>query len=114
MNSSLRCVLVAVFLGSLSTIAAAAGAGDDVPKRTVRFADLNLSNTTGVAVLYRRIRSAARAVCEPAVMRDLQLTLLQQRCTEEAIERAVSDVNSPLLTSYYRAKARPAITVARR
>lgn len=114
MKSAIRPTLVAVLLGSMSAVAIAGNATSEVPQRTVRFADLNLTSPSGVVVLYQRIRSAARAVCEPLVLSDLQWQAKGQRCTHEAIQRAVYEVNAPLLTGYYLAKNRPVITVARR
>ncbi len=114
MKSAIRTTLVAALLGSVSAIATAGDATNEVPQRTVHFADLNLASPSGVMVLYQRIRTAARAVCEPLVFSDLQWQAEGQRCTHEAIQRAVYEVNAPLLTGYYLAKNRPAITVAQR
>jgi len=114
MKSAIRPTLAAVLLGSMSAVAIAGNAADEAPQRTVHFADLNLASPSGVAVLYQRIRTAARAVCEPLVFSDLQWHAEGQRCTHQAIQRAVYEVNAPLLTGYYLAKNRPAITVAQR
>ena len=114
MKSAIRHTLVAVLLGSMSAVTSAGNATNDVPQRTVHFADLNLTSPSGVVMLYQRIRSAARAVCEPLVVSNLQWQAKGQRCTHEAIQRAVYEVNAPLLTGYYLAKNRPAISVAQR
>lgn len=114
MKSAIRTTLIAALLGLVSAIATAGAATNDVPQRTVHFADLNLTSPSGVVALYQRIRTAARAVCEPLVFSDLQWQAQGQRCTHEAIQRAVYEVNAPLLTGYYLAKNRPAITVAQR
>jgi UrcA family protein len=114
MKSAIRPTLVAVLLGSMSAVATAGNVPNDVPQRTVHYADLNLTSSSGVVALYQRIRFAARAVCEPAAFSDLQWQAQGVRCTHEAIQRAVYEVNAPLLTGYYLAKNRPAITVAQR
>jgi UrcA family protein len=70
--------------------------------KTVSFRDLNVSNPEGAAVLYKRIKSAASEVCgswdslsqRPAVM----------TCIDEAVSRAVAQVNRPMLTSLHQAK----------
>jgi UrcA family protein len=100
------CALAGVLAGPLNVLAASAANIDDRPSRVVAYGDLDLSRDSGVATLYARINSAARRVCEP--MDDLLEKLSRDRldCREDAIARAVSEVNSPALTSYHQAKAR--------
>jgi len=114
MKSAIRNTLLAVLLGSMSAVATAGNASDSVPQRTVRYSDLNLASPSGVAVLYQRIRSAARAVCQAPLTSDLQAQSFAQRCAQDAIKRAVYEVNAPLLTGYYLAKTRPVLAVAQR
>jgi UrcA family protein len=113
MKSAIRHTIFAVFLGSLSALAAA-GPGDEPAKRTVHFADLDLSHGAGVAVLYSRIQSAAREVCRPANARELKSIMIARQCVEQATARAVAEVNAPMLTSYYLQKTGVPLTVARR
>jgi UrcA family protein len=79
---------------------------DEPPARVVKFRDLDLSQKAGVATLYSRIRSAAHEVCEP--LDEVSIKLLRQRfdCRQDAVARAVADVNSPALTSYYLGKGK--------
>jgi UrcA family protein len=112
MTTAIRHALLAVLLSSLTAVAAAAGVSDEPLKRTVTFADLDLTHASGVAVLYRRIEFAAKEVCEPMMANDLHSVMISRRCVEEAIARAVGDVNAPSLTSYYLAKTKAPITVA--
>lgn len=86
----------------MSTLAATSAEHFDVSRRTVNFADLDVSRSAGAAVLYSRIRSAARDVCEPAIARESMSRTI--RCMDAAIARAVADVNAPALTSYHLAK----------
>jgi UrcA family protein len=70
--------------------------------KTVSFRDLNVSNPEGAAVLYKRIKSAASEVCG-------NWDSLSQRpavttCIDEAVSRAVAQVNTPMLTSLHQAK----------
>jgi UrcA family protein len=109
MKSAIRHTIFAVFLGSLSALAAA-GPGDEPAKRTVYFADLDLSHGAGVAVL----QSAAREVCRPANARELKSIMIARQCVEQATARAVAEVNAPMLTSYYLQKTGVPLTVARR
>jgi UrcA family protein len=71
------------------------------PTRVVAFGDLDLNQQAGVATLYSRIRSAARQVCEP--MDEISIKLLRARhdCRQDAVARAIADVNSPALTNYF-------------
>jgi UrcA family protein len=107
MKTAMQCTLLAMSLSSLSAVAATIVPDDEVPARTVKFADLNLTRSEGAAVLYARISAAAREVCLPATTWVPQLLFRAYRCREEAIARAVADVNAPVLTSYYLAKAKP-------
>jgi UrcA family protein len=113
-NTVIRCTLLAVILASFNAVAAAEQWGAEPAKQIVRFADLDLTRSAGVAVLYARIRSAAREVCEPVGDRALQAILSTHRCVDEAIARAVSEVNAPRLTSYYAAKTGQAISLAQK
>jgi UrcA family protein len=114
MKSAIRCTLLAVFLGSLSALAAASAPGDEPARRTVKFEDLNLSEAAGVVALYVRIQRAAQEVCEPLISRDLHSIAISNGCAERAIAHAVADVNAPLLTSYYLTKSAPTAIIARR
>jgi UrcA family protein len=114
MKSVIRCTLLAVFLGSLSALAAAGAPGDEPAKRTVKFADLDLSEAAGVAALYVRIQRAAQEVCEPLISRDLHSIAISKRCAEQTIAHTVVEVNAPLLTSYHLTKSTPTAIIARR
>jgi UrcA family protein len=109
-------------LGALSAFAlmsanltARAAEPSDVPQRVVRFGDLDLTRTAGVAALLTRIQSAAKEVCL-VVSADLGAFMRSKACAAQATERAIAAVNAPLLTSYYLAKSKAgrAITVAQR
>jgi UrcA family protein len=112
MKTAIRCTLLAVLMTSLNAVAAAVELGDEPAKRIVHFADLDLTRSVGVAVLYARIKFAARDVCEPVNDRDLAAVVSTRRCMEQAIARAIADVNAPTVTSYYLAKTGQTITVA--
>jgi UrcA family protein len=95
--TAIYCTLGTAALCALS--ASAQAADQDVPSKTVKFADLNITSEAGAKVLYGRIRAAARDVCEPSGGRDLVLAAAAHACIEKAIDKAVKDVNSPVLTS---------------
>jgi UrcA family protein len=112
MKIAISCTLFAVLMGSLNAVAAAGESDNELPKRVVHFADLDLTRNAGVAVLYARIRFAAREVCEPVDERIWQSIVARDRCVTQAIARAVADVNVPTLTSYHLTKTGQRITLA--
>ena len=99
--------LLGVLLSPLSTLAATVATLEEAPaSRVVKYGDLDLSRDAGVAALYSRIRSAAREVCEPMDAVIMKMLRVRYDCRQEAVARAVDDVNSPALTSYYLTKTK--------
>lgn len=76
-----------------------------VPSVTVFYGDLNLQRPASIASLYHRIKRAAERVCARPNGRDLAQAYAANKCTEEAIERAVGSSNMPSLAQYARTKA---------
>jgi len=105
------CALAGMLASPLSALAATLDA--PLPSRVVAFGDLDLNRDSGVATLYSRIRSAATEVCDPLDVLLVKLIRARFDCREDAIARAVADVNSPALTAYYLGKPR-AIAVNQR
>jgi UrcA family protein len=94
------------------TSAFAGEPGDQIPNETVKFQDLNVSSPAGVAALYQRIHAAARRVCKVGEGRDLEMAQRAKTCANEAEARAVTQVDSAGLTSYYQMKTgRQAVTL---
>src|SRR5258708_36406622 len=93
--TAISCVMGAAALSpALSTSVKA----QDVPSKTVRFSDLDITKSDGAKVLYSRIRAAAREVCELSTPTDPILRLAIKGCIEKAVDKAVKDVNAPMLT----------------
>jgi UrcA family protein len=105
LNFILACALAGLLVGPVSALAASSGNLDDLPFRTVKYADLDLNRDADVAALFSRIKTAAREVCQPVDVVLLNLVRQRYNCSEDAIARAVADVNAPLLTSYFLEKA---------
>jgi UrcA family protein len=105
--------VTATLLGAPSVPAFATGL-DDAPARVVQFGDLDLSRKTGTAVLYARIRSAAEEVCASRVATYLDAIAVAKSCRQQAIARAVADVNSPLLWSYHLERTKQSIAIVQR
>lgn len=72
---------------------------------TVPYADLNLNNEKGAAILYRRLQIASESVCGTRLARD-QRCLRSQRiaddCYHRALTTAVESVGSEVLLSLHR------------
>lgn len=99
---ALAYVLAGIVAGPVAVFAASSASLDaPLPARKVVYGDLDLSRDAGVATLYARINIAAREVCEP--MDVVIASLLRHRfdCRQDAIARAVADVNAPPLTNYF-------------
>jgi UrcA family protein len=73
------------------------------PQRVVSVKDLDLKQPADVAVLYARIRRAARVVCggEPATGSRLP-SIQQQACVTNSVEATVVTINRSALSAYHR------------
>ena len=111
MNKLTMLILTAAL--ATGTQLARADMSDNSPKQVlIHYADLNLTSSPGVSVLYGRLRSAAQAVCTPLNGKDAERALAFKRCVADAMSSAVTQVDQPALSAYYRAKlqGRNAIT----
>lgn len=108
-NRSLRyglAMIAGCFVAAAASVTDAATAPADVPSMTVRYADLDITTEQGAHTLYRRIQSAAQAVCPSADFRDLERSAMSRSCQEQAIARAVQAVSSPRLAAVYAVHAK--------
>jgi UrcA family protein len=106
-SAGLRCVIASAIFGFLGlSFSALAAADPSVESRTVRFADLNLSDPSGAHVLYRRIRAAAVVVCSHYFF---ATDTDKARCVRDATTDAVSKINQPALSAVYNANNRPSV-----
>lgn len=96
--------LAAVGIILLGNVSQAGEATDGPPQRVVKYADLSLTNSAAVEVLYRRIQNAATEVCGSVDPREFARAAQAKVCTDRAIAKAVSAINSPLLTSHFLSK----------
>jgi UrcA family protein len=104
------------FIVTPENVARAAPLGDDtLASVTVSFSDLDLSKPQGTAVLYLRIRNAARVVCGPVDIALLEEQASWVRCVNEAIATGVAKVGNANLTAYYLDKTNgsPSLVTAR-
>lgn len=71
-----------------SLCAAAPAFAEAAPQRSVETADLNLASSRGRDALDRRLKYAARAVCDVGQSRDLVLKMRADRCYRTALSAA--------------------------
>ena len=90
--------------GPITWVANTARADQAVPHKVVHFKGLNLSSSEGAALLYGRIKDAAREVCGERDRFILSQSHAIKICMNDAVSRAVAEINSPVLTSLYQAK----------
>jgi len=103
-SSGPRGLIATAILGALaSSVSAvsAADAGTEPVSLTVKFADLNVSQPRGAAVLYGRINVAAENACSFYWFKS---DADEERCVHDAIANAVMKVNQPALFVVYNAK----------
>ncbi len=81
---------------------AAAVSTEGPPSVTVRYYDLSLNSSQGVAGLYQRIRGAASEVCQSLEGREpLELQAIRNDCLAQAVGNAVRAVHSDALSAYH-------------
>lgn len=118
MNTLTKLILTATLAAGAPL--AQADMSDNTPKQVlIHYADLNLNGAPGVSVLYGRLRSAAEVVCAPLYAKGAQRAAAFKHCVADAMSSAVTQVNQPALSAYYRAKlegrnAIPSETTARK
>ena len=88
----------------VALFAALSAGAQDVARVHVNYADLNVNNPAGAAVLYQRIRSAAQKVCSMPGSRELDRASQAKACITKAAADAVAAVNAPALSGLYQAK----------
>jgi UrcA family protein len=91
--------------GQGAQIAHAGDLIDDSPRQVlVHFADLDVTRVEGATTLYHRLQNAAKSVCSEDNTRDLASAIRVKACESNSISAAVTQINRPTLTAYYRAK----------
>ena len=98
--------LLAVVLGVAFSAPVVSTAGTmpldrDVNPVTVSFADLNLSQDSGVKTLYQRLKAGARQSCGTVSARQLNLFRLNKECVKKALADAVDSINNEKLNSLH-------------
>jgi UrcA family protein len=104
MNTSIRIKIYTAIsclmsTAALSTAFSTTVVAQDVPHKTVKFNDLDITTPEGAKVLYKRITAAAREVCDVSIGSDPILRAGAKVCIDQAVDNAVRGVNAPMLTS---------------
>jgi UrcA family protein len=97
-----------LLLSSLATIASAHAFADNsvtVQTEIVKYDDVRLISAVGAAVLYGRIRNAAEKACgAPQNKKPIEQEARFRQCVDDAVAKAVVQVNEPVLTWYHDSK----------
>ena len=94
-------------------VARAADRGLGAPRSVkVFFSELNLTKPEGTAILYTRIRNAARTVCGPVDIALLEERAYWNQCVNETIANAVAKVGNTNFTAYHLAKTNRSHAIA--
>jgi len=104
MKSKIHMLLLSL-VAVAGTSLALADAPVVVKTGTVKYGDIRLISALGAAVLYGRLASAAERACGGP----LETVPLVQRqrfkqCVDDAVAKAVADVNNPMLSWYQDSK----------
>jgi UrcA family protein len=81
--------------------ASAATPDSDVPSVVIHYSNQTLATDQGVQQLYAQIVRAAKQVCPDATIRDLGARASVQQCRQQAVARAIHQIDSPELAALY-------------
>ena len=105
MNATRKYTAIAAIVVAVSAFGAIpAGAADSTgnpPAHPVSYKDLDMTRPAGAETLYQRIKSAADTVCAPLNGKQVIEKVSRNACVTSAVERAIKQVNEPMLTHYY-------------
>jgi UrcA family protein len=110
MNRKCGTLLGLTLLCATTFVATGASAGEFKESASVSFVVADLQTPTGAQVLYRRIQSVAKRVCREPPMREMTRYYAYRMCVELAVEDAVAQVHSPVLTALHRSKLHYSVT----
>ncbi len=108
MNTLPKIYLALAGLCTVLTPVSVLSAELDPGNRTVpvSLAGMDLTDPKGVEKVYTRVRNAAQSVCKNLHTLELGKRRAKwQRCVDDALARAIADINSPALTAYSATKS---------
>jgi len=86
--------------------ASAASPGSGAPTLAVHYTEQSLATDRGVNELYHRIASAAAKVCPDVSIRDLGAMRQVEACRNEAIARAIAQIDNSKLAALYASRSK--------
>jgi UrcA family protein len=99
-------ICVATVAAGLAVNQASAAPADEAVKSVVvRYSDLDLTQPQDARKLYSRIQTAARSACGDAESPDLARFARFHNCIDQAVTRAVSEVNVQRVTEIHEAQS---------
>jgi UrcA family protein len=106
-----RAKFALLVLGSFGGVMAAgatmaASPDSDVPSVVVKYSAESLATDEGVYALYRRITYAAKQVCPDASMRSLGLQMKVEECRNQAIARAIRQIDNSRLAALHAVRSK--------
>ena len=106
-STRLRGLIAAAIIGVLAqSLSVVSAAEPSSASRTVKFADLNISDPSGAHVLYMRIRAAAQVACSYYWF---PTDADKAGCVRDATADAVTRINQSALFAVYYAKNKPPV-----
>jgi len=103
----MRSTIRTLFLFLFAVVASSVAMADPlvtVKSEVVHYGDLRLISAVGAAVLYGRLRGAAERACGALDGRQPSQAARYRVCVDDAVAKAVAEVNEPVLTTYYESK----------
>lgn len=91
-----------VFMGAAGVLMATAGAalaGDDLPQKTVRFADADLNDPAQAKAVLGQLKRAAKEVCDEGSVSPNGWVITDRQCEQIAVREAVYTVRHPGLSA---------------
>jgi UrcA family protein len=100
-------VLLCSFVGVVASGAASAAVSDDfVPHLTVQFDPALLATEDGARAVYLRIVKAADRACPDTTTGSRIVNESVRQCRQQAVARAVQQINNPELAQIYAASTK--------
>lgn len=94
----------ALCLSLVGTASAETPSTDTQRSLTIAYSDIDLSKSDGPQLLYKRMASAARTVCDQPDPRELRRQIAYKACYQKALDEAVQQIGSPELTALHRTR----------
>jgi UrcA family protein len=103
--------LAMLTLGSLTAALSfgavnAATPDESPPSVVVKYSDQDLNTASGVNEVYRRIVRASKQVCPEMSIQDLSLQRKVAECRDQAVSRAIRQINNAQLAALYAAHSK--------